>query len=93
MPGTNNGGGSCSTFALHFRALPLFLKSNGCSNRIHTPRDAEVCQLGDDFRAQQGKQDVGRHDDQMHQVGQVQREETVGDSAQYVQALHSREGG
>ena len=61
--------------------------------RIHNPRDAEVCQLGDDFRAQQGKQDVGRHDDQMHQVGQVQRDETVGDSAQDVQVLHSREGG
>jgi hypothetical protein len=29
----------------------------------------------------------------MHQAGQVQREETVGDSAQDVQALHSREGG
>jgi hypothetical protein len=28
----------------------------------------------------------------MHQVGQVQREETVGDAAQDVQALHSREG-
>jgi hypothetical protein len=28
----------------------------------------------------------------MHQVGQVQREETVGDAAQDVQVLHSREG-
>ena len=60
--------------------------------RIHNPRDADVCQLGDDFRVQQGKQDVGRHDVQMHQVGQVQREETVGDAAQDVQALHCREG-
>ena len=60
--------------------------------RIHNPRDAEVCQLGDDFRAQQGKQDVGRLDVQMHQAGQVQREETVGDAAQDVQVLHSREG-
>ena len=60
--------------------------------RIHNPRDAEVSQLDDDFRDQQGKQDVGRVDVQMHQVGQVQREETVGDAAQDVQALYSRVG-